>query len=156
MLVHNLHSNLVIFKYNTSIPLFSSHSIYIPIWWYSNLTLTDFHCKQKTIYIPIWWYSNANILEINKATLTNLHSNLVIFKFPFTPSTPIERMLFTFQSGDIQILYKFHFRQKDFRHLHSNLVIFKFIFANAMNCNIIEFTFQSGDIQIHHTSQENF
>ena len=55
---------------------------------------------------------------------------------------------FTFQSGDIQILYIQRCLQHYGQHLHSNLVIFKYGVLMDEFHQWKKFTFQSGDIQI--------
>ena len=62
----------------------------------------------------------------------NLHSNLVIFKYSVSSKSSISAMIFTFQSGDIQM--QFQMQEKE---------------------QIERFTFQSGDIQINDSSLFN-
>ena len=84
----------------------ASKDIYIPIWWYSNFSVSVIPTTIWRIYIPIWWYSNHHIQASCSIRLYYLHSNLVIFKF--TPSCVNSLpSIFTFQSGDIQILLLF-------------------------------------------------
>ena len=102
-LIH-LHSNLVIFKF-----LQSSWDgrkyilIYIPIWWYSNSWKID-DCNVGGTNL----HSNLVIFKLYcmqdlKYCQVNLHSNLVIFKFGTAESILRLVIVFTFQSGDIQI-----------------------------------------------------
>ena len=56
-------------------------TLYIPIWFYSNKTVTFIYTKPNWLYIPIWFYSNY-IMDSDKLL-------------------PIG---FTFQSGSIQML----------------------------------------------------
>ena len=122
-----LHSNLVIFKcvefYRQGIDekLFTFQSgdiqmishlydvwevvvIYIPIWWYSNKrSLSGCSIYFYNIYIPIWWYSN---LATSNAPL-NISSLIYIPIWWYSNSADAQSrrksILFTFQSGDIQI-----------------------------------------------------
>ena len=58
------------------------------------------------------------------------------------------RLVFTFQSGDIQILNVDGLSLQTKDTLHSNLVIFKFKQKDRKGNELYIFTFQSGDIQI--------
>ena len=62
--------------------------------------------------------------------MTNLHSNLVIFK-----------------------LDSYSIRLVSYRDLHSNLVIFKFSYDDKIKTYRYRFTFQSGDIQMSITDE---
>ena len=101
----------------------------------------------------------------------NLHSNLVIFKSIMAQNKLEDLVLFTFQSGDIQIKqshrglgyekciyipiwwYSNHlhslFLYYYWYYLHSNLVIFKSLIPLGTLSSRTTFTFQSGDIQIN-------
>ena len=101
------------------------NAIYIPIWWYSNHPKTNEYLPLLPIYIPIWWYSNNRWVErgwINGK--------------------------FTFQSGDIQML--FHYICKQLLYF---ICIPIWWYSNDGH-ELLEieinspFTFQSGDIQI--------
>ena len=122
--------------------------LYIPIWWYSNETYIAFDDdKIKKLYIPIWWYSNLRRIGGNYENYHTLHSNLVIFKWRYLKTnwkseislhsnlvifkcqgigkTTFCERIFTFQSGDIQIIWWWTWQILQ-STLHSNLVIFKF------------------------------
>ena len=99
--------------------------IYIPIWWYSNFSSFVVITQSTAIYIPIWWYSNYSVLA-------------VILCF----------VIFTFQSGDIQI-----FILSNSLFLHFKIYIPIWWYSNQdRQCCLVSalpwFTFQSGDIQI--------
>ena len=124
LLFCTLHSNLVLFKcsngYKPSRITCSLHS---------NLVL--FKCRYRRqiysiiiLYIPIWFYSNLNLSCNKKAPL-----------------------IFTFQSGSIQIRYSFSTSFASF-----SLYIPIWFYSNCMRSTarykVINFTFQSGSIQM--------
>ena len=121
-----LHSNMVLFKYwvtgqSVQLPLFyipiwfySNHSIsdpanhiiyfYIPIWFYSNFFFRNFELASPLFYIPIWFYSNSVRLTLKILIFYILHSNMVLFKY--LSAIHPARLL---------------------RILHSNMVLFKLV-----------------------------
>ena len=132
------------------VKFFFNFIIYIPIWWYSNFTLSSsaflnisyLHSnlvifkyiniansidENKWIYIPIWWYSNFD---------NTLYPALCLRIY-----IPI-----WWYSNHLHLLLKQEL-QKD---LHSNLVIFKCMAHPNRRLFAYRFTFQSGDIQIRY------
>ena len=79
---------------------------------------------------------------------SHLHSNLVIFKL--TPVTQIFHLflIFTFQSGDIQIFQAVLQAHQHFLFTFQSGDI-QIVTAQANIERLTIFTFQSGDIQIH-------
>ena len=103
MLLHSLHSNLVLFKCgNRRDYIKCIFCLYIPIWFYSNRKWSSFQ-HHRVLYIPIWFYSNASLRD----------------------KGPDLKMSFTFQSGSIQIPAK-AIKEIKSKTLHSNLVLFKY------------------------------
>ena len=101
-----------------------STELYIPIWLYSNLTLTSWIISMPTLH------SNLVIFKCMPRTtpqgeFPTLHSNLVIFKCTRFGMFSKFHQCFTFQSGYIQILSPY-----------------------SIENNPICFTFQSGYIQM--------
>ena len=80
---------------------FTMSSLYIPIWFYSNIYGTYNTTNHEYLYIPIWFYSNKQYL-----------SDI----FPVGT-------IFTFQSGSILIV-QFDGLDIMIDTLHSNLVLF--------------------------------
>ena len=102
----------------------SATQLYIPIWFYSNLT---YNLTAYTRHTPL--HSNMVLFKLiclNSATkgIRTLHSNMVLFKSTYTKSNHIQYMT-----------------------LHSNMVLFKLEEPGTHIC-CIYFTFQYGSIQI--------
>ena len=132
---NNLHSNLVIFKFGAKeLAKSVTVTIYIPIWWYSNLTATnaiddsttEFTFQSGDIQMIFWILGNMMSLQF-----TFQSGDIQIFLI-FNDVVFI--IVFTFQSGDIQITEMCSAQWPVGNNLHSNLVIFKFI-NNLSNDN---------------------
>ena len=164
-----LHSNLVIFKF-LSVPLYlRTLFLYIPIWLYSN----EWHIKGDCLGVlalhsnlvifksclPLFQLEQESTLHSNLVifksfsfqffcrTTHPLHSNLVIFKLVNREDKEDIILIFTFQSGYIQMKFR-KLLIKILATLHSNLVIFKFYSLMLILLTLDPFTFQSGYIQI--------
>ncbi len=88
--------------------------IYIPICFYLNQINTKIRIKRDNIYIPICFYLNAEPAIVYDAKLSNLHSNMLLFKQPY------KAVLGCF-----------------FDHLHSNMLLFKFFMRTHRNKTIV-------------------
>ena len=102
----SLHSNLVLFKSHRRHHLSLKSLLYIPIWFYSNVSYNNDCDGCGILYIPIWFYSNIYKHECSRYIL--------IFTFQ-SGSIQIARGVifvlifknFTFQSGSIQMTSKY-------------------------------------------------
>ena len=59
VIILDLHSNMVKFKWKTDKPLNTFEQIYIPIWLNSNGKRFEYTDDILDIYIPIWLNSNV-------------------------------------------------------------------------------------------------
>ena len=90
------------------IPFFTIKSNILTL--HSNLVL--FKCMmpfcfdiKESLYIPIWFYSNLIQVQILAMAISALHSNLVLFKLRHRTEKSTQLTSFTFQSGSIQIVW---------------------------------------------------
>ena len=121
-----LHSNLVLFKWETMYKCIVCKNLYIPIWFYSNFSQYINSLCNYSLYIPIWFYSNNTKLP-TFAVLLHLYIPIWFYSnFSFLACLFATVLSFTFQSGSIQIKVNLGF-----------------------NIGAEYFTFQSGSIQIY-------
>ena len=132
------------------IPFFTIKSNILTL--HSNLVL--FKCMmpfcfdiKESLYIPIWFYSNLIQVQILAMAISALHSNLVLFKLRHRTEKSTQLTSFTFQSGSIQMIMRENRLQL--------LLLFTFQSGSIQiltTYNIptdqLNFTFQSGSIQI--------
>ena len=98
-----LHSNLVLFKWETMYKCIVCKNLYIPIWFYSNFSQYINSLCNYSLYSPIWFYSNNTKLP-TFAVLLHLYIPIWFYSnFSFLACLFATVLSFTFQSGSIQI-----------------------------------------------------
>ena len=123
----------------------SSSSIYIPLWFYSNLPRFLIVLLSLRIYIPLWFYSNKYYLVDTVATfLFTFHYGSI--QIGIAVFAKLRGTIFTFHYGSIQMNDIKNMLDSD-RHLHSTMVLFKFYERLCKVCSW-GFTFHYGSIQI--------
>ena len=145
--METLHSNLVIFKFCSSLHDINKHVLlYIPIWLYSNGSGKRYCRRHKKLYIPIWLYSNGLQETQKRRSYRPLHSNLVIFKLFY--SQIISKFFILY----IPIWLYSNYNQAEIINISSTLYIPIWLYSNELEQGepyiFVIFTFQSGYIQI--------
>ena len=107
-----------------SISICCHSSIYIPIWFYSNLDI-----EGELIYAREFTFQYGSIQIIAIISILELHPT------------------FTFQYGSIQIDLALEYVDR-YVNLHSNMVLFKWVAERTGQEKYSLFTFQYGSIQI--------
>ena len=121
--------------------------LYIPIWFYSNKPVGKQRPRFSRLYIPIWFYSNWEHGIWKYILYTCLYIPIWFYSNIAAACAVCKFVIFTFQSGSIQIILKvlspsfpiiFTFQSGSIQ-----IIIDKFGEVYYAN-----FTFQSGSIQM--------
>ena len=77
---HDLHSNMVLLKYNRTIWVVCGIVIYIPIWYYLNLPISDVHYGKKCDLHSNMVLLKYKVRDFQQLRTIYLHSNMVLLK----------------------------------------------------------------------------
>ena len=122
----NLHSNMVLLKWDIRMSRFKFRIIYIPIWYYLNKHHVRYTYHWFYIYIPIWYYLNLSLNLQASSRNTNLHSNMVLLKWSLLHQTLYHSKYL--HSNMVLLKYFLQMLGKDtLTNLHSNMVLLKYM-----------------------------